>query len=468
MKTKVKRYIAEHRLLAAGDNVLVGVSGGADSLALLYFLKHTYPQISVGAAHLHHGLRGKAADADEALVKAFCLQEQIPFYSCHKAIAQIARDTKMTLEEAGREARYAFFQELCQTYHYSVLALGHHCDDQAETILMHLIRGTGINGARGMLPDSERMGMRIIRPFLCVSKNEILEYCKEHQLRYCTDATNFENDVTRNKIRLEVMPILTSINANVSEHLAHFGEMASDYEAFLQEKAEKFFDEKISCEDDCVRICVQELAGENTLFIQAVFRLMIKKVKGSLKEIGYNHIKSIIEKLKSTDTCWSIDLPGKLTVTRRYTMLSVEKKKEASAGFGTYLLPVNCSVYLSKEHLKAVTCIEHQKNLKNIKESKNHSEKFFDYGKIRGKLFLRQRKAGDYFCPVGQTGQKKIKHYLIDKKIVREKRDMIPLLAEGSHILWIYGYAIDRLYRADEQTEEVLRIALTEIPRNKE
>jgi tRNA(Ile)-lysidine synthase len=196
MEKKVLHYIHENDLITAGDHVLIGVSGGADSLALLHFLdrfKKTL-KIELGAAHLNHCLRGDAADHDQALVKDYCQTHKIPFFSARRDVKKMAAEQKISLEEAGRLARYTFFEKVCQDQGYNRIALGHHLDDQAETILMRLIRGTGIKGISGI-----RSNQSVIRPFLSTSKQEILDYCEARGLIFCQDESNFSNVYTRNQ-----------------------------------------------------------------------------------------------------------------------------------------------------------------------------------------------------------------------------------------------------------------------------
>ncbi|MDN5307530.1 MAG: tRNA(Ile)-lysidine synthase, partial [Eubacteriaceae bacterium] len=221
MEKKVLHYIHENDLITAGDHVLIGVSGGADSLALLHFLDHFKKtlKIKVGVAHLNHCLRGDAADNDEALVRDYCQARKIPFFSGHRNVKDMASDQKISLEEAGRQARYAFFEKVCQEQGYNRIALGHHLDDQAETVLMRLIRGTGIKGISGI-----RSNRSVIRPFLTISKKEILDYCAVKDLIFCTDESNFSNVYTRNKIRLEIMPKILAVNPQAQIHFCEFSQ----------------------------------------------------------------------------------------------------------------------------------------------------------------------------------------------------------------------------------------------------
>ncbi|MEG0681693.1 MAG: tRNA lysidine(34) synthetase TilS [Eubacterium sp.] len=461
MEKQVLQYINDNGLLIAGDRILIGVSGGADSLALLYFLdryKNDFG-IRVAAAHLHHSLRGQAADDDLDFVRRYCSDNKICFFDKVVDVKALADEKKMTLEEGGRLARQTFFKEVQSCKGYNKLALGHHLNDQAETVLMRLIRGTGVKGAAGIRPISHD-ALKIIRPFLCVSKSEIIDYCNEKKLCFRTDSTNFEADVTRNKLRLQIMPVLKEMNPLVEEHFFSFGQIAGEYEDFLDAYVKQIMGDVFALKDDLVHFDLQRWRGESTLVKKELLRRSIFEIKGSLKEIEYNHILCIQRLIESDKTSWEYHLPHGLKAVKRYDAFWIEdgsRCKKNAIPFSYEIIPGK-TYYLCREQIVLKTRVVSVDKIKNLKELKNHSEKFFDYGRIRGKLFLRSRQIGDYIAPIGINGTKKIKNYFIDRKIDREERDRIPLLALDQEVLWIIGYAVNRNYRMDESTKKVLVI----------
>ncbi|MEG1106814.1 MAG: tRNA lysidine(34) synthetase TilS [Eubacterium sp.] len=463
MENKVIQYINDNGLLTAGDRILIGVSGGADSLALLHFLEahKDFFNIKIAAAHLHHGLRGADADADSDFVKSYCAVHKIRFFSKTVKVKELADKKDLTVEEAGREARYTFFKELQSYGAYNKIALGHHLNDQAETVLMRLIRGTGVKGAAGIYPKSGDFS-EVIRPFLNISKNMIIDYCHKNGLQYRTDMTNFEDNMTRNKIRLKIMPMMREINPKVEEHLFEFGQIASEYETFLKVYLEKIIPIVICLKSDRVTFNLKEWFKESSLIQKELLRQGIFLIKRSLKEIEYNHISHVYQLLLSGNTIWEYHLPHNLVAVRRYDLFWIENhlsmEHSENCFFNTYEIIANKNYYFSKEKIMLKTKIMPIEAVKNIKESKNHSEKFFDYGRIRGKIYLRPRQTGDFIKLVGMNGTKKIKNYFIDRKIDRDLRDSIPLLAIGQEVIWILGYAINRHYRVDTSTELVLMI----------
>ncbi|MBU4439259.1 MAG: tRNA lysidine(34) synthetase TilS [Acetobacterium sp.] len=463
MEKKVIQYIEEQRILEAGDHVLIGVSGGADSLALLYFLDKYADafKISIGVAHLHHGLRGEAADADEDFVRSFCTDRGIPFFSRQRNIQEISQTEKISVEEAGRKERYDFFITMAEAHGYNRIAMGHHINDQAETMLMRLIRGTGVKGVSGIKSSRDNL---YIRPFLCLEKKEILDYCEIHNLAFRTDATNFQRDYTRNKIRLDIMPMILEINPRAEAHFNEFTKIANEYEAFFEKYVDQIEDRILSSKTNMVLIDRHSWLSEAPVVQKELLRRSIFKFKGSLKEIEYNHITAFYSLLKSDKTIWEIHFPNDIQIIRRYDRIMVtEKQKIAGVGITPKMILPGKTYIFAKERLifetKFVTQDEFRKKRYLFsKELENHSEKYFDYDKIKSILVLRSRQSGDYFYPTGVAGKKTIKKYLIDKKIDRSQRDTIPLLVTDAEVLWIMGYAINQRYLADDDTKNIIRV----------
>ncbi|WP_286945674.1 tRNA lysidine(34) synthetase TilS [Acetobacterium sp. UBA5834] len=463
MEKKVIQYIEEQGILEAGDHVLIGVSGGADSLALLYFLDKYANQfeITLGVAHLHHGLRGAAADADEEFVKEFCRARNIPFFSRQRNIRQISQIEKISVEEAGRKERYGFFSVIAAEHGYNRIAMGHHINDQAETMLMRLIRGTGVKGVSGIKSSRDNL---YIRPFLCLEKKEILEYCKTHKLAFRTDATNFQRDYTRNKIRLDIMPMVLEINPRAEVHFNEFTKIAYEYEAFFEKYVDLIEDRILGSEINRVVINRDVWLGEEPVVQKEILRRAIFRFKGSLKEIEYNHITAFYSLLKSDKTIWEIHFPHDIHVSRRYDRVMVsEKEVQLDVMITPKRILVNKTYLFAKEHLIVETKLVTPAEFKNkrcffSKEVENHCEKYFDYDKIKGILVLRSRQSGDYFYPPGLLGKKSIKKYFIDKKIDRNRRNEIPLLVVDNEVLWILGYAINQRFLANDDTKKIIRV----------
>ncbi|MDZ5725182.1 MULTISPECIES: tRNA lysidine(34) synthetase TilS [Acetobacterium] len=463
MEKKVIQYIEEQGILEAGDHVLIGVSGGADSLALLYFLDKfaNWFHIFIGVAHLHHGLRGPDADEDEAFVKKFCQDRKIPFFSRQRNIGVISQDEQISVEEAGRKERYAFFMAIAATHGYNRIAMGHHINDQAETMLMRLIRGTGVKGVSGIKASRDNL---YIRPFLCLQKKEILNYCEINKLAFRTDATNLQRDYTRNKIRLDIMPMILEINPRAEVHFNEFCKIANEYEAFFEKYVDQIEDHILTKKENQVLLNRERWLNEEPVVQKEILRRSIFKFKGSLKEIEYNHITAFYSLLKSDKTTWEIHFPHEIQIIRRYDRVLVTEKQKSEGFFISPKRIIPNKTYLfSKEHLIVETKFVSQDEFRKkrcifSKEIKNHSEKYFDYDKIKDILVLRSRRSGDYFYPSGMTGKKTIKKYYIDKKIDRDRRNEIPLLVIDHEVVWILGHAINQRFLADDDTKNIIRV----------
>ena len=469
MENKILKYISEEKLIQAGDAVLIGVSGGADSLALLYFL-HCFRDrldISVAAAHLNHSLRGEDADCDADFVAAFCRERNIPLYNKVVDVAALAQKMGCGLEAAGRKARRTFFAALAHSQGFSKIALAHHGDDQAETVLLRLARGTGIAGARGMAPSAALEGADavVIRPFLCLDKASIYAYCRAHGLAFRTDATNFEAVAARNQLRLSVLPALEAVNTGVREHLCAFATLAGEYEDFLEAETARAAQKWLRVRDGKASLDIVGFSACHPLVQKSLLRRCIFTIKGSLKEVAYNHILSVQRLLLSSRTVWEIDLPGKLRAVRRYDEFWIEPKLAAVAEiFGDYALPKDGTVYLARHGI----CLKMRTFCaNNLKELKNSGEKYFDCGRIKGQLHFRSRQTGDYFYSRGMKGRKKLKDFFIDNKVDRTLRDRIPLLACGSEILWSPGRFLNAAYAPNANTEKILAVCLLPVKAQK-
>ncbi len=451
MYKKILDYIRRNRLFATGDRVIAALSGGADSVFLLMVLNELKEELGLvlKAIHVHHGLRGEEADRDSEFSRDLSKKLGVDFSCIHVDAARYARENGMSVEEAGRHLRYEIFDKERLDFGAMKIAVAHHADDQAETILYNLFRGTGLKGLGGMRLVRDH----IVRPLLCVSKEEILAYLKENGISYCEDSTNALEDYARNRIRSRILPqIREQINSRADENILHAGEMAAKADAYLEKQAKKLLDCLGVWERDedgkaagC-GISAKALSEEEEIIRSYVIRAMIRSVRDSMKDITMNHVESAAA-LLFTQKGKQVDLPGGLTAVRNPEELWIKEKSRKVFGEkeGEILLPeVEFKVFSYK---------------KGQEIPKNGYTKWFDYDKINSTLSVRYRETGDYITLSG-GGRKSVKSFMIDEKIPREERGKIPLVADGSHVLWVIGYRISEYYKITDDTHTVIQMQI--------
>lgn len=460
---KVLAYVQRHKLAAPGDKILAGVSGGADSVCLLFMLLRIRQvwdgRLEIEVAHIHHMLRGREADRDMEYVQKLCKEHQLPFHGIYCPVEKTAQEKGMSLEEAGRLLRYQELERLRKERGMNKIAVAHHRDDQTETILMNLFRGSGFRGLAGIAAQRDC----IIRPLLSLSRHEIEQYLRERKLAYCTDSTNQENIYTRNKIRNELIPYLqTQINPKVREHIAAVGEDAREIDAYFQKKADNLMEKLVHIEKKQAILYLEQPQAEK-MEQMYLFRSCIQALGCGLKDVGRIHLEQIYQ-LSKKEGMGQLVLPRGILVEKSYQTLifSVPESRDAKEH-----VPCTAPVFLDDlEENKPCQyvfggyafTIFLRKWKKIEKIPKKKYTKCFDYDKIEDTLQLRTRKPGDYMLINTQGGRKKLKDYFIDEKIPRQERDAAVLLAAGPQILWVVGHRRSEAYRVQEDTKRILVI----------
>ncbi len=526
MFEKAASYIREHDLLRAGDRVVAGVSGGADSVCLLHVLVRLRGEmgLTVHAVHVHHGLRGEEADRDAAFVEKLAAEWNVPCRVVHVDVQSYAAANRLSEEEAGRILRYRALAEEAErlgkmrgTDHADgardadgydpaaepcavKIAVGHQREDQAETILHNLFRGSSLKGLAGMAPsgvlrvvpgepvnsvgpgsettaDEEYSrrdpaaeacdGLCLIRPLLCVSRVEIRAYLEENGLTCCEDSTNGSEAYTRNRIRQLLPQICRDVNARAVDHILAAGQRMALADAYFEEEAARIWAEsgvaqERSDHSDAAPGMRQDpqmggpgkrcgipaavLGGLPEILAGYLAMKMIRLMAGSVKDITACHADQICD-LARMGTGKRVSLPYGLCAVREYEMVWVEKRSGADCA---------ASGVFSEDPAAAFTFSRFPYE-KNMKIPENRYTKWFDYDRIEGALSVRTRQTGDYITLKGGC-RKSVKSYMIDEKIPRGERDRILMLAEGNHVLWIAGYRISEYYKVTEETKEILQV----------
>ena len=439
---KLKAYIEKTGMLSSGDLVITGVSGGADSVFLLLFLKTKLSglHLKIRAVHVHHGIRGEEADRDARFVEQLCGKLEVPCSIYHRDIPMEAARSGMSLEEAGRAARRDIFKEEAAKYEKDGpvrIALAHHRDDQAETVLFRIARGTGIRGLAGIRPVEGR----VIRPLLCLTKEEILKELKLGGISYCDDSTNDEDEAVRNRIRHHILPFLNrEINAGSSEHLAFLAEQAALADDFIREEVLRREGQFLKVEEESGKVLLNEkLRPEHPVLRTELIRRALEYLHPSMKDYAAVHIEEI-DSLFQKETGKRIDLPSCLRAEKTADGVVIFKNRDFEEAFLPEIQMEICGKAPFPVPQKRYT-------------------KWLDYDKMTNHMpVFRYRLNGDFIVIDEEGHRKSLSDYFTDLKLPHTERDRIPVLAIGHEVLWIVGYRISRRFYVDAGTKQVLKV----------
>lgn len=457
MYRRVKDYILKNNMIEEGGIVLAGLSGGGDSMAMLFLLwklKQEKP-FELTAVHVHHGIRGKEADRDMEQAREMCRRLGIPFHVYYYDVPALAEKWKTGLEEAGRYARREAFDKEADLFKerksHVRIALAHNKNDLAETMLHHLSRGSGLRGMSSMRPVSGR----IIRPLLCLERKEI-EFClKENRIPYETDSSNLSDDYTRNRIRHHILPAMErEINPKTVGHMAQTAQMIAEAEDYLREQGKQLLEQ-------CERTSEGYFLGRKFVEAPAVIQSyavqhIVEEISGRQKDFTFRHIE-MVQELKKMQTGKEICLPYGLSARKMYDGIfmgtKVMKNHFAEKEDAAFLLKLPGVTEVGDASLHAgIFFFKDQK----IEEKKY--TKWLDYDKITGELYIRTRKAGDFMIVDEKGSHKKLSRVMIDDKIPREQRDRVLVAACGSEVLWIIGGRINQRVKISGQTKRILEL----------
>ncbi|WP_134702195.1 tRNA lysidine(34) synthetase TilS [Ammoniphilus sp. YIM 78166] len=442
--TKLAAVIQEKSLFKSGDRILVGVSGGVDSLALLDALfrlsqKHHW---QVFAAHLNHQFRGEEAEEDAHYVQEFCQERGIPceIGSCN--VPELIERTQANPQEAARTARFSFFHDVADKWQNNKLALAHHANDQAETVLMRILRGTSVEGLAGIPYQRDEAGLSIVRPFLSFYKQELESYCSLQGITPRLDSSNLMPKYHRNFIRLEVIPWLEEqVNPSLQEALVQLGSIAREESQYLDDLSRNTLEGIMKSKEE------NKIKIKGTLFLNfhlALQRRMIKLIFSYLSReygnVSFIHIESILDWMKQGRTASQIELPHKLYVRKDYDDITFFRDLSTPEDLKKsycYIIGIPGRTYIKEIKAWLTAEIRHGDMILNQLESKQ--EALFDLDQLMGPVVIRSRHPGDRMKILGMEGTKKVKDILIDEKIPRQEREALPLLADDQSVLWIPG-----------------------------
>lgn len=457
MLEKVNQTIINYQMIEANDSILVGVSGGVDSVVLLDILVKLRPvyNLTIFVAHLNHGLRGKVADEDEAFVVNLAEKYNVKVYTKKEDMLAYADANKISSEEAGRVLRYAFFDEIMQRENIQKIAIAHNKNDQAETILMRIMRGTGLDGIVGIKP----VNGRIIRPLLFCSRAEIEAFESTEKLNHREDDTNKENIYTRNTIRNQLIPQLENLyNPNLVEGLSRMGQLLADDLEIIENQLEEIL-QKIAFQrqEKMVSFNRKVFLDLSLGLKRRVLRHAIQSIQGDLVNIEEKHIHNMIQLISQGKTGKEIHLTNGWIAKNNYDFFEISQPSEK---YANYEFELEIGKKQSFGTFEIETFVEDK--IKIDFYTKDIFLKFFDYDRIKSSLKVRNRRPGDRIVPLGMKGSKKIKDLFIDEKVASDKRNQIPLIVCGDEIVWVVGYRIGDGFKVSEQTKKVLVVKYNE------
>lgn len=458
-------------LLASHDGVVAGVSGGPDSMAMLHVLVGLRDKlkwdIRIHIAHLNHGLRGADAEKDAAFVQGAADNLGLPCTIEKREIGALAKDEPGSVEEIARRERLAMFQRVCFKTDSKVIALAHHADDNAETILHRILRGTGLRGLAGIprrrpfAPDSE---LRVIRPLLRRSKQEILAFLSNEGIAFREDRTNAETEAMRNRIRNTVLPAIEAdVNPQVRDALNRLGEQAQWLGEFLRETVQRTFDTLvISRTDQELVLNVDALARKSRIVQTEIVRLGYIAFDLGEQDLSFAHLSSALELIADPAGGKQIQLPGGMTIEKRYHQLvfsvpsDVPREDIASEIAvhvpGVTLLPIR---------RLEIECAIREVDLSEIprlRRAASSLEEFISMDAVQPPLTVRSRRPGDRFIPLGAPGSKKISDFLADNKVAPKLRDRVAVLCDHLGPIWIIGHRIDDRVKLTGLSRRVLHL----------
>jgi tRNA(Ile)-lysidine synthase len=471
---KVRKTIIRHGLIKRRDRVVIGVSGGPDSLTLLHVLRCLHEELGfdLHVAHLNHQLRGAESDADAEFVRRIANEWQLTITIEARDVKAIGAEQRMTLEEAARMVRYEFLSQVARSIDAHIIAVGHNRDDQAETVLMHFLRGAGLAGLRGMqyqsaLPKAQdsQSPLALIRPLLNVSRKEIEAYCSEHQLAPRIDHTNFDTHMFRNRLRHEVMPFLETLNPNLQQVLSHTSHAIADDFDFIQYSAHTAYSTVTHQVNEAI---VFDRAVWNTLhpaLQRATLRLAVQQLRGSLRDIDWTHIEDArliaLEKSVSAEAT----LPAGLVLVVGYNDFVIADTEHGIPLPDVPLLRVD-RIELPEQGIIDLPNSDWRIETQVLETAPTNDSAWtavLDFDKCQGGRCLRRRKPGDRFQPLGMGGHSRSLHdFMIDEKIPQAARELWALLAINAHdssdIAWVCGYRIDERFKVTPSTQRFWQI----------
>jgi tRNA(Ile)-lysidine synthase len=522
LESKVLDFIQRYDLIPRKELIVVGVSGGADSVCLLHVLAGWRRRLGIRlhVAHLNHQLRGTESEADAEYVSNLAGSLGIPSTVESQDVASYRTNRKCSIEEAARELRYAFFTRVAGDVGAHRIAIGHTRDDQVETILMHILRGTGITGLCGLAPCSpmvydsqgmslpasvlslpvsspssrasasslraKRSNLLVVRPLLEITREETASYCQEHQLQPCTDSSNLSPSFFRNRLRLHLLPLLRQYNPSIDQALLRLAEIAKEDIAFIEQQASGLWDEVARQENDTVYLDKKQMVGLPIALQRHLLRTAVTRLAGDTRDIEASHIEAA-RSLLNKQPGKRVSLPhgficqggyDELAITRKPSAIAIPPSVITSEAWQSQLPPCPFPPLPEGFHLRVpgktgfsgwnvlASIVRDQATFRSSRRTVSASERthqsnlvaHFDLQKTGMNLCVRKRRPGDRFQPLGMNMPKKLHEFMVDAKIPRSWRVHVPIVFTPQQIIWVVGWRIDDRVKLTKGSKEILRL----------
>jgi tRNA(Ile)-lysidine synthase len=458
---QVKRTIDRYYLLEKGDRVIVGVSAGVDSMVLLYLLntfRETF-DLSLIVAHLNHGLRPEESEREAELVQKESARLGFLFEYGQFNVKEYQKLRGLSQQEAARKIRFHFFHDLLIKHQAQKIALGHNADDQMETVLLRLIRGSGLQGLKGILPAREG---KVIRPLLEVWRREIEDFAMKKEISFLIDSSNLKTDYLRNRIRLALVPLIErEYQPNFKEILLRTSTILREENDYLEKGAEEAYQAITEEKKDILSFKFSAYQTLHSALQWRVIKKMVERIydRGMFMEDGgWAEVNKIYKKLRRPSPSFHFELPHEVFVEKRYDIVYLGRGgRSPTPPFDIELLSPGRTFV--EEIGKEVVIEEMNRNkFRNLKEPSNIA--LLDWESLQFPLKMRNFRPGDRFHPLGVNGTQKLKDFFIDHKVPKFERPKVPLLISGEMIAWIVGYRIDERVKVTEKTKKLLKIAV--------
>lgn len=468
----VDQTLRAHDMVQNGEALLVAVSGGADSVALVYILLELAPKYSLrmAIAHLNHCLRQSESDRDEKFVAGLAKHLGLPFYVGREDVRRYQEQYRLSPEDAARQVRYGFYDAIATKYGYRKIAVGHHGDDNAELVLMNLLRGSGPLGLCGISPVRDN---KIVRPLIDLRRSEIMDYIAAKSLNYVTDSSNWDLNYHRNKIRTRLIPELKSeYNPQLIDSLNRMSAIMGAEEEWIEDLIHPIFEKTVVFkEKNKLWLAISELNEQPVAVQRRIIRKAIRWVKGNLRRITFDHVASVCHLAQIGAASGIRDLPDRLRIRRDRDVLMISKERvnlrrldrvscfsetpeyEYSLTGPGKIFVEEAEAYIGFAEISKAPSLDLQPS--------GHQVAFFDMDKVRFPLVIRNFRAGDRFWPLGSSGKQKLKKFFIDHKVSRIERARCPIVLSQDKIIWVAGHRLDNAVKIGPQTQRILKAELS-------